>query len=63
MAWPPPVPPIDPLAIMPVLPHPGAEWWRDAEARAAERHSEAERVAAFYKAQERARVGDGSGIS
>jgi hypothetical protein len=53
--WPPPAPSIDPSAFMPVLPHPGADWWRDNEARAAERRSEAERVAAHYRAQECAR--------
>ena len=40
---------------MPVLPHPGLRWWEHNEARAAERRSEAERVAAHYAAQERAR--------
>jgi hypothetical protein len=55
---------------MPVLPHAGADWWRHNEARAAERRSEAERVAAHYRAQGRtreerenaaARVGKGLG--
>jgi hypothetical protein len=48
-------PPIDPSVFMPVLPHPGAHWWEQNGARAAERRSEAERVAAYYDAQERAR--------
>jgi hypothetical protein len=42
-------------ALIPVLPHPGPDWWRDNEARAAERRAEAERVTAHYAAQERAR--------
>jgi hypothetical protein len=51
--WPPPAPPINPSTFMPVLPHPGARWWEQNEARAAERRSEAERVAAHHRAQER----------
>jgi hypothetical protein len=43
------------LTVLPILPHPGADWWWDEEARATERRSEDERVAAYWPAQEIAR--------
>lgn len=56
--WPPPRIPLGVLVTqgMPApLPHPGADWWRDREERAAAQRAEQERVAAYYEAQQRAK--------
>ena len=53
--WPPPTPPILPEQVMPVLPHPGPDWWRANQERDAERRAESTRVANFYANRARQR--------
>ena len=53
--WPPPTPAILPEQVMAVPTHPGRDWARANQQRDAERHAEAQRVAAFYANQQKVR--------
>ena len=53
--WPPTPPPILPEQVMPVLPHPGADWWEANEQRDRQRHADAVRIANYYANQTKER--------
>jgi hypothetical protein len=55
--WPPPQIPLSALVVAatPILPHPGANWWKHAELRQAELAEEAQRTSEFYARQQEAR--------
>ena len=53
--WPPPAPPVLPEQVMPILPHPGRNWWQANEQRDRQRHAEAQRVASYYAQQAKER--------
>jgi hypothetical protein len=55
LAWPVPKPPLFSPGMVPVMSHPGANWYEAMEARDRARAEESRRVLAFYAAQAKAR--------
>ena len=55
LAWPPPTPSLFSQMAMPIISHPGADWWKDNDARKTNAERENARIVNYYKQQQEER--------